>query len=502
METSINSLTKRLDDFLFELASLQYRYGAGLSSELPVAQLYRDYPELSRPETFHQVREAVEDKRTDDRERHRFRLLLEFLAGQVEDAEAAAAMEAIANLEASATVPTPNAAVPFRDATALAAQEPRHDLRGSFEQGIGEFLWENQGPYARRHEAAMHTATALGYSSYLALRDAVTGFSAKALAEECDAALKQTEDAYRDLLSYVLKRVDPELKPAQARRHDLQRAAIAPWMAEHFRREDLLPAVTRCLSEMGLPPNAEGRILLDTEERPGKTSRAFVADLRVPSDIRLVVRPSGGLDDYYALLHEFGHAQQLAHISRTAPLEERRLGDVSVTEGYAYLFDHLLLDEAWHRRYLRLPASTAREAARMAAFNNMYLLRRYCAKLPYELALYERGPERALADEYEDRMARALLIQVHRGYFLHDVDPQLYSTRYLRAWAFEARLHKVMLERFNEDFWRNPAAGTYLKQLFAQGQREDADQLARHLGKQAPLSLSDASTRLVRVMAA
>jgi hypothetical protein len=499
VETSINALSKRLDSFLYELGAIHYRYGAGLATTLPVEQLYAQFPELTRPETFSQVREAVEDKRTDDRERLRFRLLLEFLAGQVEDAMAAPEVEAVAALEASATVPMEVDPLPFREAIARLPREAVRERRGQLEQGLGELLWENQGPYARRREAAARTASALGYPSYLALRDAVTGFSAEALAAECEGVLAQTEDAYRDVLGYVLKKLDPSLKIGAARRHDLQRAAGAPWMAEHFRREELLPAVTRCLMDMGLPPNAEGRILLDTEERPGKTTRAFVADLKVPDDIRLVVRPGGGLDDFFSLLHEYGHAQQLAHVSRAAPVEERRLGDLSVTEGYAYLFDHLLLDEAWHRRYLRLPQATAREAARIAAFNNMFLLRRYCAKLPYEIALYQRGPERPMAEEYEERMANALFVGVHRGFYLYDVDPQLYATRYLRAWAFEARLHSVLQERYNEDFWRNPAAGTWLKDLFSRGQRDDASAIAHELGGKS-LSLAEAGVRLVKIM--
>jgi len=253
--------------------------------------------------------------------------------------------------------------------------------------------------------------------------------------------------------------------------------------------------------DMGFDPNAQGRILLDTDERPGKTSRAFVADLKVPDDIRLVVRPGGGLDDYFSLLHEYGHAQQLAHVSRAAPVEVRRLGDLSVTEGYACLFDHLLLDEAWYRRYLKLPQPVAREAARISAFNNLWLLRRYAVKLGYELALYERGPVRAMADEYSERLSSALFVGVHKGLFLFDVDAQLSATRYLRAWAFEAHLHGWLCERYNEDFWRNPAAGSYLKELFSRGQRDDAETLAKQLGG-GKLALADAGERLVRVMSA
>ncbi|MFZ5470261.1 MAG: peptidase M3 [Myxococcota bacterium] len=500
METSLSGLAKRLDDFLFELGSLHYRYGAGLSSELPVAQLYQRYRELAQPDTFRQVRQTVEDERTDERVRARLSLLLEFLAGQVEDALAAPAMEQIATLEATAQVPTAEGVLPFREATAQLAHEPQRERRAHLEKGLGDLLWENQGPYARRREAATRTAEVLGYPSYLTLRDGVTGFSAEKLAAACTGVLSETEDAFRDLLTYVLKKVDPSLKPAQARRHDLQYASTAPWMAQHFRREDLLPSVTRCLSEMGLKPNADGRILFDTEDRPGKTSRAFVADLRVPDEIRLVARPLGGLGDYFALLHELGHAQQRAHVLRTAPVEERRLGDLSVTEGFAYLFDHLLLDEGWHKRFLRLPPTVAREAARLAAFNNLWLLRRYAAKLPYELSLYERGPERPLAEEYEERLGAALFVGVHKGFFLYDVDAQLYATRYLRAWALEARLHAVLCDRFNEDFWRNPATGAWLQSLFSRGQRDSAEVMAEQLG--APLSLSEAGSRLVQVMGA
>lgn len=500
VDLSIDTLGKRLDEFLYELGGLHYRYGSGLSAELPLGALYQRFGELSRPETFLSLRELVQDERTDPRLRTRLALWLEFLAGQVEDAQVAPELEEIAAFEARAQLPAAEGPLPFREAIALLSRETERTRRAAMETGLGQILWENQTPYARRLEAAARTAQALGFQSYLQLRDAVTGYSAQELATSCETVLAETRDAFEDLLSYVLKKLEPGLKAAQARRHDLQYASTAPWMAAHFPKGELLSSVSRCLSEMGLHPNAEGRIQLDTDDRPGKSARAFVTDLRVPDDIRLVVRPKGGLGDYFSLLHEYGHALQRAHVSRTAPVEERRLGDATVTDAYANLFDHLLLDEAWHRRFLRLPQATARESARIAAFNNLYLLRRYAAKLPYELSLYSRGPSPALAQEYEERLQAALLVGVPRGFFLYDVDPQLYATRYLRAWALEARLHEVLTSRFNEDFWRNPATGRYLKELFSAGQRDSAETLAQRLG--APLSLSEAGRRLVSVMAA
>jgi hypothetical protein len=215
--------------------------------------------------------------------------------------------------------------------------------------------------------------------------------------------------------------------------------------------------------------------------------------------VRLVVRPGGGLDDYFSVLHEFGHALHLANIAKTAPVEDRRLGDAAVSEGYAYAFDHVLLDPAWHRRYLRLPQATAADGARLSAFSNLMLLRRYCAKLPYELSLYERGPLRPLAESYQDRLSAALFAGVHPGFFLYDVDPQLHATRYLKAWALEARLHAVMQQRFDQDYWRNPATGRWLKELFARGQPERADAWAQSLGG-GRLELAGAARRLLEAL--
>ncbi|MFL5321617.1 MAG: peptidase M3 [Myxococcaceae bacterium] len=502
MELSVHALRDRLDSFLFELGSLQYRYGAGLSSQFPAERLYASFSELSRAESYLAIREAAEKRSTDEQERRRMRMLLEFIAGQVEEGLSAEAIEAIARTEGQATVLVQNQHIPFRDALAQLTTEDSRQRRAELELALGKFLNEQRGPYIHRREAAFRTAETLKAGSYLQLRDELSGFSAKALAAEAEGVLKQTEDAYRDVLGYVLKKLDPQLRPlpsGNARRHDILRASVAPWLFPHFRREDLFHAVTRCLGDMGFHPNAEGRIQLDLDDRPGKSSRAFVADLRVPDDIRLVVRPLGGIDDYFSLLHEYGHALHLANINRRAPVEERRLGDPSVIEANASLFDHFLLDEGWLKRYLRLPSSVASDSARVAAFNNLVLLRRYCAKLSYELSLYERGPSDAVAEEYEERLTHALFVGVERGFFLYDVDPQLYAARYLRAWALEARFHEVLQNRFNEDYWRNPAAGTWLKNLSSQGQREDAASLAKTLTG-AELRLADAGQRLIRVM--
>ncbi|RKG96147.1 peptidase M3 [Corallococcus carmarthensis] len=504
MDRPLHSVRSRLDDFLAELATLQYRYGAGLSPDLPVARLYASFPELSSPETFAAANEALaRAKGKDDPVAvRRITLVRELIATQVEESLALPAADAVVALEARSHIPADDTTLSLAQALSQLPREPHRARRALLERGAGNFLWENRGAYGDRRDAALQAAEVLGFPDYPALRQDVTGIDTTKLAQAAEETLRRTEDAYRDVLAYVLRKLEPTLRPlpgGEARRHDVQHALRAPWMDAHFRREDTVPAVMRWLSDWGLHPEAGGRIRLDDEARPGKASRPFVAAVRVPHEIRLVLQPRSGMDALGDLLHELGHAWHLAHVDADAPMELRRLGDASVTEAYAATFERLLLSPPWLKRYLGLASGTTKDVVRMGAFQALAVLRRHCAKLSYELSLSTKGASTDRADEYADGQRRALFAQPHPGFFLHDVDSQLYVTRYLRAWALETRLTASLLERFNEDFWRNPAAFTWLKGLFARGGAADAEGLATDVSG-TPLALPEAGARLVAIL--
>ena len=504
MDRPIPALRASLDDFLAELATLQYRHAAGFAQDLPLRALYEDSPEIASPEAFAAVTESIPKAQAkgDLLGVRRLRLLRDFIATQVEEALAAPAAEAVAQLEARSRLPIDDQTLYFGEALGQLPQEPERGRRALLEGATGGFLWDNRGRYGERREASFRVTEKLRAPSYTALREDVSGIELKPLAEAAAQTLRLTEDAYRDVLAYVLRKVEPHLRPlpsGHARRHDLQAATQMPWLSGFFRREDTLPAVVRWLGEWGFHPSAEGRIRLDDEERPGKASRPFTAAVRVPGEVRLVFQRRAGMDALGSLLHEYGHALHHAHVSDQLPLELRRLEDTSVTEAYATLLERLLTDEEWLKRYLRQPSATARDASRMAAFQALTVLRRHCAKLPYELSLYEHGPSPERAEEYADAQRRALFVEAHPGFFLFDVDPQLYVTRYLRAWALETRLTTHLTGRFNEDWWRNPTAGRWLQGLFARGGTDDAEALATEISAKG-LTLPEAGARLVALL--
>ena len=49
-------------------------------------------------------------------------------------------------------------------------------------------------------------------------------------------------------------------------------------------------------------------VQVDDSLHPKKRPRAFVNPIDAPGDVRLSVKPVGGLDDYWTLFHEAGHA--------------------------------------------------------------------------------------------------------------------------------------------------------------------------------------------------
>jgi hypothetical protein len=251
------------------------------------------------------------------------------------------------------------------------------------------------------------------------------------------------------------------------------------------------PAVRRQVTEMAIDPAANGRAIYDLAVRPGKRSRAFCAPVRIPREVYLVLLPHGGATDYRTLLHELGHTLHFAYMRDDLPFEFRWLGDNSITEGYAMLFDHLMHDAGWLSRYSALGKARVGDYRRAAALEELQFLRRYSAKLLYELQLYGGATAwSSLPDAYVDILSSATLFRYRTADAFVDVDPRFYSARYLRAWQLQAALRDALVARFDEDWYRNPRTGPWMvRELFGEGQRELASELAERVGAR-PLSFA------------
>ena len=143
------------------------------------------------------------------------------------------------------------------------------------------------------------------------------------------------------------------------------------------------------------------------------------------------------------------------------------------------LLEHLTDEPAWLTRRLDFPRPN--EFAAESATGLLYLVRRYCAKLLYELEFHSGVDVATLAPRYVELLADALKIEPSPTDYLADIDPGFYASAYLRAWAFEAQMRTFLRESFGTAWFARRDAGSLLRELWSEGQRHAPDELVREV---------------------
>jgi hypothetical protein len=444
---------REAEAFVSEIGLEHYLHFAGLKPNLEIQPVYESHAVLFTHEAVDGLRAGANPT------------LLEFcvegLAGRATTAEAAE----LADREAGLELTVDGRTVPFRQAPIEQAKERDPDRREELEQARLEVTERQLNPLHRSAIERMHElAGELGWPSMTAMCSDISGIDLRELAARAEGFLAATDEEFERVVKPL---VMDEVGVERLRRSDLPAFFRAPSLDEHFPQEPLVETLAATLSELGI--DAWERVTLDAESRPTKSPRAFCAAVRVPEEVYLVISPHGGRDDYETILHEAGHAQHYAHVSDELDFELRHLGDNSVTEAYAFLMQRLAAEPGWLARHLGVddPSSITRHSR--AA--KLLLLRRYAAKLAYEVELHDAPRDwAALPGEYARRLSAALHVDWPESTWLSDVDPFFYAARYLRAWALEAELAAELSTALGPDWFSSPEAGTRLLELWSKGQ--------------------------------
>ncbi len=488
-ELTVDRLRAGGERLLEDLSREIYEAQAGLSPTAELQPIYARHAEILGDEAIFMVREMFVSATENSEECRSARLLLDWLADTHAQRALASLDEREIAWEASAMVAVSDGrSIPYQRAAIEIANADRREERLAIERGRAALVARELAPlrrdrFAREKELAESLEVAADYPSAFT---ALTGIDVHALAEECRGFLRDTQAMWDDTVSEVV-RTRLGIRIDEATRADALALLRGRDFDASFPSSEMEPAVRRQMAEMGIDAEAGGHIVFDTGEREGKHSRAFCAPVRVPSEVYLVLRPHGGQSDYKTLLHELGHALHFGYMRPDLPFEYRWLGDNSVTEAYAMLFDHLLHDNGWLLRHTSLSKKDVPAFRRAAGFEELHFLRRYCAKIQYELELYGNGtPLDSLPDLYVTTLTSATTFRYDPADAFVDVDPRFYSARYLRAWQLQALLAEALVQRFDADWYRNPSAGPWMgAERFGEGQRELGQELAaRVAGKE------------------
>jgi hypothetical protein len=490
---SLDRLRRGGERLMEDLSREYYRAQAGLQPSAELAPIYARHAEVLSEESLDMARELFRAAPPDGEELRSARLLLDWQAeGHVSRTLAPLDEREIA-WEASAMVPIPDGReIPFQRMAIEIANAADRNERLLLEAARARVVARELAPlrrerFQRERELTEALEIAPSYNDSFA---ALSGIDLPGLVAQCQAFLRDTREMWDDVFrSRVRQKLD--IDPRDATRADALALLRAPEFDPYFPSGDMEREILRQAREMGVDAHAGGRIIFDTAEREGKRSRAFCAPVRVPEEVYLVLRPHGGQADYRTFLHELGHALHFGSTRPDLPFEYRWLGDNSITEAYAMLMDHLMHDSGWLLRYTGLGRPALPAFLRSVGFEELHFLRRYSAKLIYEYELYSGDVSwDSLPDLYVATLSDATLFSYDAADAFVDVDPRFYSARYLRAWQLQALIAHTLVEKFDEDWYRNPRSGPWIvEQLFAEGQRELAQELAERVGGE-PLSFT------------
>jgi hypothetical protein len=448
-----------------ELGREYYLTLAGLKLDAAFQEIYGRYPELLCDEVLAMAKESGSLP------------LLEWIVGVRIGRQVAPLEEQQIEWEQGAVLKVNGQEVPYLRATIELANSADRDYRLQLDRVRASEQARGLDGMKRDRLALEHAEmSALGYPDYIIAVSALSGIDLDALGDSAAEFLVRTEDMYGDSLARVVrKRLGLGL--GQLMRADTSWTFRADQFDAAFPPDALIETAIGQMREMDLDAEQGGRVRFDTADRDGKQPRAFCVPVRVPEEVYLVTRPHGGHNDYRTFWHELGHAMHFSSPSRSLPFEARWLGDSSVTEGFAMLWDHLTLDPTWLGRYTGLGHDDIRSLTFELAVQELHLVRRYAAKVIYELSLH-RSDLIGMGPEYVRCLSEATLFKYSEDDHLGDVDPGFYSARYVRAWQLESLISETLRQRFDEDWYRNPRAGEFIHQLMARGQGTPAHGLA------------------------
>ena len=464
----LDQFRDRADSFIRDLDEEYYQHFAGLKETLDVEQVYERYEELTTLETAQKLKDAPTEL---------WRFACEGFLGNLTRDHQARLAKAEAELEATVDGET----IPYRMLRVAMSNEPDRDKRQRLEEARLRLLDEHLNPVyldavqidqeAVRRLAAPNDPVPNYYELYKRF-----GFKLDEVAAECQEVLDETERLWeREGDKLFRSRLGIGLD--EARPWDVVRLFRAPELDELYPNDQMLPALEHTLTDLGIDLRSQENVHLDLDARPSKSPRAFCAPIEVPGKVMLVIQPIGGKDDWEALFHEAGHTEHYANTNADLPMEARRLGDMAVTEGWAMLMQHLVTEPAWLNRRLDVPR--VEELAHDGAVSLLYFVRRYAAKLLYEIEFFQAQDITTMRSRYAEILGDSLKLPVNPESYLDDIDGSFYVTGYLRSWAFEAQLREFLRSELGNDWFAKRDAGDLLRELWSLGQGPTADELLR-----------------------
>jgi peptidyl-dipeptidase A len=309
----------------------------------------------------------------------------------------------------------------------------------------------------------------LGYESFYSMALALGEIDESWLFQTLDQLDRLSKDPYAKWQSRVRRQMRLDRLESWDTAYDYDN--FQEKLKSYFPKDEILPRLKDAYKGIGFDIESMP-ILVDDEERPGKSQHAFSFPINVPTDIRILANADDGIASYRTMFHEMGHSVYSASIDQPTMLLQDA-ASACFTEGIGQFFPMFLDKEGWLLGPAQVPAPMVKEAARKRLEDAPFGVRFYLVMLNFEREAY-RNPEQDLTKLWWTMNEKYLGLPPHPevdswASIIHFTSHPAYYQNYLLADMIAAQLMRF-LERRQGDVMENRATGDFLKkEIFAKG---------------------------------
>ncbi|MET0401228.1 MAG: chromosome segregation protein SMC [Cystobacter sp.] len=462
---------------------LVWNYWAeGLRGDM--AATYTGQESLFTLDSIHDI-ERLRQQASGPREVRALTTLQAHFAGEYLSQQLAEVSDALANLEASLTFQVEGREVRWHELERQLANERSAPRRKALYAAATPALERLVPLIRRRAERTEALLKELGYASYEAFGGELRQADLDRLGVLAEEVLQATEAPYKQVMERLAQR---ELGTSYANltRADLPRLFRSREVEGLFLKGEQLRRAHGTLAGMDIDLSEMKNVRIDArEDVKGKNPRPLALGIRVPGDVRLSVRSVGGALEQAKMLHEFGHTLHYAFTTEPR-FELAKLGNPTVTEAYAALFEDLMEDPVWLEEHAGLKDRERAEFLATTSSHKLFLIRRAAGRLLYQLALHRQGETAEARELYKAMIARVDVLPATDddvARYLVDQEDFFQSADNFRAWFLAGQLQGQLKARFGPAWWHSAEAGTFLKGLWAHGNALSAREVAQSLGE-------------------
>jgi hypothetical protein len=424
------------------------------------ARIYKDYDFLLGKS---KVDEVAADAKTDP-EADALRL---YLIRSSVNAQLATYVDDLRNFEASNTADYDGKNVRMNDLVAQLAVTPEDSDRRKLISALSP-LFDTAAVFRneilkRRND----TYATWGFAHFSDFYTAREGTDLTAVSAMADTLLGRTQALYDSLFTVMADRV-LHTEARKVRFYDL------PYLTQGTAYEKAFPAADRVarmrdvFKGLGVDVKGQSNLTVDVEARPGKATGVGVYAATVPSDVRVSLKPLGGIRDDDRLVYGVGEAEIFALSTQTA-FEPAYLPRVASQATLAYL-SRLVLDEpGWFQGQVKGDGFDQNAYETYRAFVSLYEGRMLAAQAKFGIAAYEGGAN--LDDTFKTLMESATGSRVSSSDSKRALEylDQLDSVGRLQGLLLAAAVREDLVKTLGPDWYTGGNAASVLTGLWKQG---------------------------------